>query len=108
MIEKILKDRLTSIELYQDKLKKYNKKLNRYKKADNELIAKKTLELENSIREVLAFTKNYHEELTVFLKSNQITFDLYQAKFTHYDEKFREVLESIQKKEDEFKSLEYN
>jgi hypothetical protein len=106
VIEKILKDRLTSIELYEGKLKKDSRRIARVKKSENTALAKKAVELDNSIEEVLKFTETYKEEVKLFLSEGLFTMDVYQEKLARYDVKFYEVLKFIQKKEDEFNIVE--
>ncbi|PLS19578.1 hypothetical protein CVD28_03940 [Bacillus sp. M6-12] len=106
MIEKILKDRLVSVELYEEKLKKDMKKIVKLKKSEKELVAKRAGELENSITEVLTFTDIYKKELKGFLAEGNFGMDKYQEKLSRYDDKFFDVLKFIQMKEDALKELE--
>lgn len=106
MIEKILKERIVSLELYEGKLKRDSKKLIRFKKAEDDKKKKRAMELENTITEVLSFIKVYKSELQAFFDTEAITMEKYEEKFSQYDNKFFEVLKLIQRKEESFESVD--
>jgi hypothetical protein len=70
----------------------------KWKKSEDELVLKRVIELDNTIKEVLSFIEIYKRELKEFLEKGDYTWSHYQEKLSSYDNKLWEILSVIQKK----------
>ena len=99
MIERLLKERLVSLERFNTKLDKDILKLHPLKSSTNEILIRNIYELEALMLELADFLSIYKAELANFLIREDYEYEKYRIKFDKMDAQMLEFINLLQEKE---------
>ncbi|WCK57053.1 hypothetical protein PP175_28095 (plasmid) [Aneurinibacillus sp. Ricciae_BoGa-3] len=103
-MKSILKERINSIEKFQEKMKEDLKGLQPIESDVDEQFAKNTLAFKNEAEKALVFMEDYLKELVAFIQKGAFSFEVYKRELGSLDNRFYETMQSIQKIEQELQS----